>query len=163
MGRIIVRPRAFALAGATVFLSLGAVACGNGTAATPQQAAEVAAKPAAVVVPDTITVIASDFLYKPQQIDLKAGQKVTLRIVNSGEANHDMKSPLAISGLAYTTADNKPDEMVDNVAKNNLDIDFDKGTTAVVSFTPTTAGTYEFHCDQPGHANAGMHGNFVVH
>jgi uncharacterized cupredoxin-like copper-binding protein len=74
-----------------------------------------------------------------------------------------MKSPLANSGLAYTTADNKPDEMVDNVAKNNLDIDFDKGTTAVVSFTPTTAGTYEFHCDQPGHANAGMHGNFVVH
>jgi uncharacterized cupredoxin-like copper-binding protein len=163
MGRIRLGLRMRALAGAAALLTLG-VACGNGQAGSGgQQAAEVAARPTPVVAPDTITVIANEYLFKPNQIDLKAGQSVTLRIVNAGQADHDMKSALALSGLTYTNSDNKPDEKVDNVKNNNYDVDFNIGTTAVVTFTPTTPGTFEFHCDQPGHANAGMHGNFVVH
>jgi uncharacterized cupredoxin-like copper-binding protein len=162
MGRIRIGLRVRALAGAAALLTLG-VACGNGQADTGQQAAEVAAKPTPLVVPSTITVIANEFLFKPSQIDLKAGQAVTIRIVNAGQADHDMKSSVPITGLVYTNSDNAPNEKVDNVANNNYDVDFHVGTTAVVTFTPTSVGTFEFHCDQPGHANAGMHGNFVVH
>ena len=35
-------------------------------------------------------------------------------------------------------------------------------TTGDVTFTPTTAGTYVFYCDTPGHKAAGMTGTIVI-
>jgi uncharacterized cupredoxin-like copper-binding protein len=110
-----------------------------------------------------VTILAGEFKYSPNQIDLKAGQAVTLTIVNQGQADHDIKTEMPISGLSYTKADNDEDEQADNASKNVFDVDFNVGTTAVVTFTPTTPGSYVFHCDEPGHTEAGMTGTFVIH
>lgn len=136
------------------------VACG-GSAQTPAQ--KVVATPTPVVVPAGITVLANEYLYAPNHIDLKVGQPVTLTIVNGGKTDHDMKSEIPLTGLSYAKADNNPDEEKENSAKNVFDVDFNVGTTAVISFTPTTPGAFGFKCDQPGHTEAGMTGTFVVH
>jgi uncharacterized cupredoxin-like copper-binding protein len=153
------------LAGAAALITLG-VACGSTAAAPPAPAAAVqkaAATNSPVVYPSKVTILAGEFKYSPNQIDLKAGQAVTLTIVNQGQADHDIKTEMPISGLSYTKADNDEDEQADNASKNVFDVDFNVGTTAVVTFTPTTPGSYVFHCDEPGHTEAGMTGTFVIH
>lgn len=141
--------------------------CGAGTtAAGPDSAAGGAASasttPAAQPVQSSYTLTANEFSYTPNTVQLKVGQAVTLHIVNAGAVDHDLKSDMAISNLVYTKAANPADEQADNVAKNVLDVDFDAHTDATVTFTPTTAGSYTFHCDEPGHTEAGMTGTFVV-
>jgi uncharacterized cupredoxin-like copper-binding protein len=154
------------LAGAAALVTLG-VACGSAQATTQsnqgQPSQQAAATPAAAAYPSKITVLANEYLYAPNHIDLKAGQPVTLTIVNGGKVDHDMKSEIPLTGLSYTKSDNEPGEQADNAAKNVYDVDFNVGTTAVITFTPTTAGSFPFRCDQPGHTEAGMTGVFVVH
>ena len=151
-----------ALAGAAI--TLLAAACGStaavGTAGRPAPAAQ-AQKPA--TYPTHVTVTASEFAYSPRTIDLKVGVPVTLTIVNAGRVDHDIKSGIPLSSLVYTKADNDADEETDNSAHNVFDVDFGTGHTSVITFTPTTAGTFAFYCDEPGHKDAGMTGNFVIH
>jgi len=150
-----------ALAASTLML-LG-VACGSTTATTPAQPVSAQKAPAVPHYPSAVTVRASEFAFSPTSIDLKAGQAVTLTIVNTGRVDHDMKSALPIGGLKYTAADNDLSEQADNSAKNVFDVDFGTGHTATVTFTPTTAGTFQFYCDESGHKAAGMVGTFVIH
>src|SRR5581483_10000972 len=94
--------------------------------------------------PQQIALTAADLSFTPNSIQMVVGQPVQLTITNLGQL------------------DNDPQEQVDNAAQGVLDVDFDKGDTSTVTFVPTTAGTYSFQCDQPGHADAGMKGTFVV-
>ena len=139
-------------------------ACGS-SAQTPRTGVSAAAqKPAAAPnAARDVRVLASEFAFSPSTIELKAGQQVTVTFVNNGKVDHDMKSDLPISGLKYSKADNDADEQTENAARNVFDVDFSAGDTSVVTFTPTTAGTYQFFCDEPGHREAGMVGTFVVH
>jgi uncharacterized cupredoxin-like copper-binding protein len=156
---------------ALVVLSATAVAgCGGGGAAATSAPAQSqrtteddtagAVSPAAAQ--SAVTITAREFSFTPSSIHLKIGVPATLTIVNSGAVAHDLKSDIAIGNLVYAKADNPADEQKDNVAHNVLDIDFDPGSTAKVTFTPTKAGTFAFHCDIPGHTEAGMTGAFVV-
>ena len=144
-------PGRLAAASIGTVLLLAAVACGSSTQASG------GAQPTAV------KVVATDYAFSPSTIDLTVGQPVTVTIVNNGKVDHDMKSALPITALSYTKADNDADEQTDNSTKGVFDVDFNIGTTAVFTFTPTKAGTYEFYCDEPGHKAQGMAGNFVVH
>jgi len=112
--------------------------------------------------PQQIALTAADLSFTPNSIQMVVGQPVQLTITNLGQLDHDVKSDIPISQLTYVQADNDPQEQVDNAAQGVLDVDFDKGDTSTVTFVPTTAGTYSFQCDQPGHADAGMKGTFVV-
>ena len=109
-----------------------------------------------------IRITASEFAFAPNIVLLPLGQAVQLTVANNGLLNHDLKSSIVISNLTYIKADNDLDEQKDNAAKGVLDVDFDKGTTAQVTFTPTRPGVYEFHCDVTGHAAGGMTGTFIV-
>jgi|SRR5690349_9559793 uncharacterized cupredoxin-like copper-binding protein len=112
--------------------------------------------------PQQITLNAADLSFSPTNVQMMVGQPVQLTITNLGQLDHDIKSDIPISQLTYVQADNDPQEQVDNAAQNVLDVDFNKGDTATITFVPTAAGAYSFECGQPGHASAGMKGMFVV-
>jgi len=151
-----------AMASLGAVLALTAVACGS-TASSPPGPAKQAAPPRQAQLTSAVRVLADEFMFMPSSIQLTAGHPVTVTFVNNGKVDHDMKSDIPISGLKYTKADNDPDEQAENAGKNVFDVDFNAGDTSVVTFTPTTAGTYSFWCDEPGHKAAGMTGEFVVH
>jgi len=109
-----------------------------------------------------ITLNAKDLSFTPTAVQLMVGQPVQLTVINGGMLDHDIKSDMPVGQLTYLQADNDQQEQQDNAAQGVLDVDFNKGDTAQVSFVPTTAGTYSFECDVPGHADAGMKGSFVV-
>lgn len=112
--------------------------------------------------PQEVKLTATEFSFTPKDVTLTAGQPVHLTVVNAGKVSHDIKSSIPISDLKYIRASNDTSEQQANAAKGILDVDFDAGTTAEVTFTPTKAGTYTFFCDVPGHKEAGMTGSFVV-
>ena len=112
--------------------------------------------------PQQVTITATELKFTPNTVTLTVGQPVQLTIVNQGAMDHDLKSALPIAEFTYQRAANDADEQQQNVKDGVLDVDFKAGDQAQVTFTPTTAGTYAFACDVPGHADAGMKGTFVV-
>jgi uncharacterized cupredoxin-like copper-binding protein len=89
----------------------------------------------------TLNVAGSDnFKYDPPTLTAKVGDKVTVNLQNKGTLDHSF----VIDELGVKLETVKP------------------GTTQPVTFTPTTAGTYTFYCDVPGHKAAGMTGTFTV-
>jgi len=166
-----------AQAGTIAALALALAGCGGGAsapAAKPSTAAPAgsaaAAKPAgsgaAAAVPSanvvgqkapgpytangsgtvsngSATMEATDTLkWQPNTLVVKGGDKVSLTIHNPGSTAHTFVSP----GLNVGNA-----------------VDVPNGKDASVSFTaPTAPGAYQFWCNIPGHAEAGMVGEVIV-
>jgi uncharacterized cupredoxin-like copper-binding protein len=78
----------------------------------------------------------SDFAFDPSELLVTEGAVLTL--VNDGAVTHNM----SVDGTAS--------EMIDAGAEGELDL------------TGVGPGTYEFRCDVPGHAEAGMVGTISV-
>lgn len=159
----------WALCGA---FSLALTACTSGgpstsPAASPKvpAASTSSAKPAAAAVPSApvvgqkapgpytangsvalndgqASIDATDALkWQPDTIVAKAGDKVTLTIKNTGNTAHTILSPA--------------------LNLNQTDVPIQKTTT--VSFTaPSAPGAYQYWCNIPGHAEAGMVGEVIV-
>ena len=73
---------------------------------------------------------------------LKAGEPVTVQLKNTGATVHNFYAP----ELGVTTPAKVPPGKIGNV-----------------TFTaPSRPGTYQFVCNEPGHAEAGMVGRVVV-
>ena len=92
-----------------------------------------------------IVVVATDeggrFRFEPDRIEVRAGQQVTLRVVNRGPSPHD----LTIESLNVETGQ------------------FGVGEERTLTFTaPAQPGEYEFICNVPGHVQLGMKGTLVV-
>ena len=86
-----------------------------------------------------LTVAMKDMHFRQAEVHVRAGQPVTLRLVNEDGYAHafdidefDLHRPLAAN------------ESVE------------------VVFTPEQAGRYRFYCGSPGHEAAGMTGTLVV-
>ena len=79
--------------------------------------------------------------WQPNTIMVSAGEKVTLDVKNPGNTAHTFVSPaLNVTMVAIPT-----------------------GKTTTVSFTaPAKPGAYQFWCNIPGHAEAGMVGEVIV-
>jgi len=167
-------PRAF---GPLIALGTALAACGGGSTSAPPAGGVPASKPAtsaaanasspaaAAAVPSAsvvgqkapgpfsakgsvtesggqATIQATDVLqWQPNVILAKPGDKVTLSVQNTGNTAHTFLSP----GL--------------NV--NQLDIPIQK-TTQVDFTAPNAPGAYQFWCNIPGHAEAGMVGEVIV-
>ncbi len=102
--------------------------------------------------------------YEPATLEIPAGQRVRLTYVNDGRAEHDMEIPgLPASnveregGVAHDVSLGGGHRDDDVVAAHAM-----PGTTAVVLFTPTQPGEYDFNCTLPGHKEAGMVGRIIV-
>jgi uncharacterized cupredoxin-like copper-binding protein len=80
--------------------------------------------------------------WQPNTIMAKPGDKVTLPVNNSGNTAHNFISP----ALGVSTGQ-----------------DIATGKTTTVNFSaPSQPGTYQFWCNIPGHAEAGMVGEVIV-
>ena len=87
-----------------------------------------------------VTIAASDLRFDPEDIHVRAGEWVSLRLVNDDPVFHDW--------------------MVEGV--ENVDTPARPGQTSAIRFIIDTPGTYPVLCSVPGHADAGMVGTLVV-
>jgi len=85
----------------------------------------------------------TEFKFDPSSIDAKSGN-VVFFLVNGGTTSHDM----AIRDSSGKT-----------VAQSEL---VSAGDSFVFTVNNLAAGTYNFLCTQPGHADAGMKGTLTV-
>jgi nitrite reductase (NO-forming) len=86
-----------------------------------------------------VEVAATEFTFRPLEIEVKAGEVINLRLVNQGAAAHDITVP----GLGLWIA-----APVGQAVTGAVRVD--------------RSGTYEFFCSVPGHREAGMVGRIVV-
>ncbi|MBV8085009.1 MAG: cupredoxin domain-containing protein [Chloroflexi bacterium] len=124
--------------------SVGGSAAAKPAAATgPTAPGPYTAKGSTTETGGAATVQATDSLqWNPNTIMAKAGDKVTLTIQNTGNTAHTFISP----GLGVPT---------------QQDVPIQKSST--VTFTvPSAPGAYQFWCNIPGHAEAGMVGEVIV-
>jgi len=91
----------------------------------------------------SIKVTLTEFKFDPSSIDAKAGN-VVFFLVNGGTTSHDM----AIRDSTGKT-----------IAQSEL---ISAGDSFVFTVNNLVAGTYDFLCTQPGHADAGMKGTLTV-
>ena len=103
----------------------------------PGAGAAVAAQSHGVAKKATITVTATEFKFKLSKTSAPKGS-VTFKVVNKGKTVHDFK----ING------------------KKTPSIAPGKSASLTVKFTKT--GKFAYLCTIPGHAAAGMKGNFTV-
>jgi uncharacterized cupredoxin-like copper-binding protein len=127
--------------------SAGAAASGDET--------EPSAEPAR-----RITVILSEYQFTPSKIELKAGELVELTLINEGTVTHEFIT-LALSNLEVGVSIAGVETETVGVAE----LELAPKATAVLRFTPETAGTFPFFCGakQPtDHRAAGMTGLLIV-
>jgi uncharacterized cupredoxin-like copper-binding protein len=89
--------------------------------------------------PDEATITMKEMAFVQSEITVKAGQPVTLRLVNR-------------DGYAHAFD-------IDEFDIHSLLV---ANETAEVSFTPEKPGRYPFYCSSPGHEMAGMTGTLIV-
>lgn len=87
----------------------------------------------------SVRIIASNMQFSPDDLQLPAGQPVTLTLVNS-------------DGYAHSF----------DIDALNIHVPMPANTTATVTFTPEQAQQYAFYCGSTGHQKAGMAGMLVV-
>lgn len=82
-----------------------------------------------------ITMSSGDNWYRPNELEVSRGERITLVISNDGVLTH-------------------------NISIDEFDVkkDYRPGETVRVTFTPDRTGEFRFYCDEPGHAEAGMVG-----
>ena len=99
--------------------------------------------------PQVINVKLDSFKITPNQITVKAGQPVTLKVKNEAWfISHDLVIKAPEAGI-------------------DIKVNLGGGDSGEATFTPTKPGTYKMYCDKksPGgatHDEKGMHGTLVV-
>lgn len=99
--------------------------------------------------PQVINVKLDSFKIIPNQITVKAGQPVTLKVKNDAWfISHDLVVKAPDAGI-------------------DIKVNLGGGDSGEATFTPTKPGTYKMYCDKksPGgetHDDKGMHGTLVV-
>lgn len=89
--------------------------------------------------PDSVTIAMKEMRFRQAEVRVKAGQPVTLRVVNE-------------DGYAHAFD-------IDAFAIHRPLIAHE---TAEITFTPEAVGHYTFYCGSPGHVAAGMTGVLIV-
>jgi cytochrome c oxidase subunit 2 len=102
----------------------------------PTQATQAAQSDAPAV---TISVEGGNYFFKPNEIRVKKGQKVTIIFTNAGGI-HDF--------------------VIDEFNVRTQPIP--GGQTATISFTPDKTGSFEFYCSVANHRQMGMKGTLIV-
>lgn len=109
--------------------------------ATPVPAEPEAPQPTEsteAAAPQPITITMGDNFFDPTTMTIPAGTPTTITIVNNGGLKHNF----SINDLG-------------------ISVDVEAGATQTVEIN-AAAGTYTYHCDIPGHTEAGMTGTLTV-
>lgn len=142
---------------------------GLAACATSSPAAPVATSSAAGSVPQQITVKGSEFKFDPSSITWKVNQPVQLVFQDTGTVEHDLdlsSMPAKDVQVDLSQAGNIPASATSTAQQDaqagKVYLYAAPGKQATATFTPTTAGTYQFSCSVPGHKEAGMVGTVTV-
>ncbi|MGH9910078.1 MAG: plastocyanin/azurin family copper-binding protein [Nitrososphaerales archaeon] len=87
------------------------------------------------------------------EIKVKAGDSVTINVVNNGKMPH---------AFAVVSSADEPLSTVFNAKVKSADNPILKGQNGTVTFIADRAGHYYYICAVPGHAALGMKGDFIV-
>ena len=133
-----------------LFVGLFGVACGGNEEATTVQ---------------DVSLTATDIAYDATQLAVPANQPVRLTLENDGVLEHDFTIREIAVADVHAPAESEADghAMSEDVHDLALHVAAPaNGGQAVLEFTPTEAGEYEYYCTVSGHKEAGMVGTLVV-
>lgn len=100
------------------------------------------------------TVSASEFAFDPSDLNLAAGQEVTVQLDNAGAVEHNFT--VLKAGEEITSEDQFSEDMVLGAVDNTA-----AGESNSASFT-LEPGTYQAICTIPGHFAAGMNATITA-
>ncbi len=133
-----------------LFVGLFGVACGGNEGATTVQ---------------DVSLTATDIAYDATQLAVPVNQPVRLTLENDGVLEHDFTIREITVADVHAPAESEADghAMSEDVHDLALHVAAPaNGGQAVLEFTPTEAGEYEYYCTVSGHKEAGMVGTLVV-
>ena len=114
----------------------------------------VLALPAAAQSPPaTVEVRLSSFDYTPGVIRLRAGEAVTLRLVNSSGGGHNFSAPAFFAAAHLLPGANAP------VHDGTVEV---RSRQAVTVRLVPARGTYRLRCTHTLHSTLGMRGQIIV-
>nr|WP_294509582.1 cupredoxin domain-containing protein [uncultured Rhodopila sp.] len=111
------------------------------------------AQPAPATTAQTVTVTLSNFAFEPENLRLKAGVPVRLRLVNESSGAHDFSAPAFFAASSFPPGTSAP---------KDGDVDVAGHDTVELNLIPRTAGTYRLRCTHFLHGLFGMHGSIEV-
>jgi plastocyanin len=102
---------------------------------------------------ETITVRLSNFSFAPEDLRLRAGVPVRLRLVNESSGGHDFSAP------AFFAASSFPPGLP---APPDGDVAAASHQTVEITVVPRVPGAYRLECTHFLHGIFGMHGTIEV-
>jgi uncharacterized cupredoxin-like copper-binding protein len=109
--------------------------------------------------PQVVTLKATDIAFDRATLEVAAAQPVKLIYTNAGALDHDF----SIDQIEVTEVSDEGGHHHQHGGDlPDLHLGIEPGGTAILYFTPTTPGTYNFVCTIEGHQAAGMVGTLVV-
>jgi uncharacterized cupredoxin-like copper-binding protein len=104
--------------------------------------------------PQTVTVTLTSYDFAPGTIALKAGEPVTLHLVNSAGKDHNFSAPEFFAAASLAPADRAK---VEDGA-----VEVEQGQSVDLTLTPAKPGSYKLECTHFLHATFGMTGRITV-
>lgn len=115
--------------------------------------------------PSAVEVTAREFAFGPGEVHMKVGQRTQLRMRNDGQLLHDWtidSMPASGMEVRQTGQHDMPMMATPGPGLVMAHMAAEHGTTSMMTFTPTKAGTYSYYCSVAGHREAGMQGRLIV-
>ena len=100
-----------------------------------------------------VEVDLASFAFSPSTIRLRAGEPVTLHLVNTGRGGHNF------SASQFFAAANVRPETMGRLHSGTIEVG--SNSSADVTLVPA-AGHYPLKCTHPLHSLLGMHGEIIV-
>ena len=102
---------------------------------------------------ETITVRLSTFAFDPEQIRLKAGVPVRLRLVNESDGGHNFSAPTLFIASSFLPGSSVP---------SNGAVEVRSHQTVEIALVPGAPAVYPLECTHFLHSVFGMHGTVEV-
>jgi uncharacterized cupredoxin-like copper-binding protein len=102
---------------------------------------------------NTITVELSSFAFDPEQIRLKTGVPILLRLVNESDGGHNFSAPTFLAASSFLPGSSIP---------SNGAVDVGPHQTVEIAVVPGAPAAYPLECTHFLHSAFGMHGTIEV-
>ena len=113
----------------------------------------------------TVTIRMSEYSFDTERLEFKAGETVKFIVINNGKLKHELTVGTAEEQKAHRAAmqsmsDMNHDEHSHDMPANAIHVN--PGETRELVWHFTKAGSLQFACNYPGHADLGMEGSIAV-
>lgn len=116
-------------------------------------AALIMPAPLLAQAPARVEITLADFSFTPTSLHVKAGQPVTLHLVNRGSGGHNFDAPEFFAAARVDPASAS--------AVKRGKVELARGMSADVTLVPAK-GSYHVHCSHLLHSGFGMKGEVIV-